>query len=268
MGRRTLSCPRAKHEGDDDRDRADPNAASLLPRSMTTLSQARSAGPAPLLWHASASCGKTILACGAQDRFRFARFRDSGHGDSAQAAKMAQRLRSILLSDHCLRSRSSRRVQQRRVRQGRTAPSQRRRRAFFSAPVYPWLIVAATKVDDRFAEAVDCSVRGQPQGAGRRRMRGLCATHAPHARRISCPRRARNCACRRAHILEQCGVLARGHSRDACASSRRRSVFIRDDREHHVFALQHRSAGAGIGLEGAAHPQRRACGSACSGCCA
>ena len=29
----------------------------------------------------------------------------------------------------------------------------------FFGPVYPWLIVAATKIDDRFAEAVDCSVQ-------------------------------------------------------------------------------------------------------------
>jgi hypothetical protein len=29
----------------------------------------------------------------------------------------------------------------------------------FFGPVYPWLIVAATKIDARFAEAVDCSVR-------------------------------------------------------------------------------------------------------------
>src|SRR3954471_24376914 len=28
----------------------------------------------------------------------------------------------------------------------------------FFGPVYPWLIVAATKVDQRFAKAVDCSV--------------------------------------------------------------------------------------------------------------
>src|SRR6188472_50717 len=29
----------------------------------------------------------------------------------------------------------------------------------FFSPVYPWLIVAATKIDARFAEAVDCSVQ-------------------------------------------------------------------------------------------------------------
>ena len=29
----------------------------------------------------------------------------------------------------------------------------------FFGPIYPWLIVAATKVDDRFAKAVDCSVQ-------------------------------------------------------------------------------------------------------------
>ena len=29
----------------------------------------------------------------------------------------------------------------------------------FFGPVYPWLIVVATKVDARFAQAVDCSVR-------------------------------------------------------------------------------------------------------------
>src|SRR5262245_50934652 len=28
----------------------------------------------------------------------------------------------------------------------------------FFGPVYPWLIVAATKIDPRFARAVDCSV--------------------------------------------------------------------------------------------------------------
>ncbi len=29
----------------------------------------------------------------------------------------------------------------------------------FFGPVYPWLIVAATKIDSRFADALDCSVR-------------------------------------------------------------------------------------------------------------
>src|ERR1700754_4812634 len=29
----------------------------------------------------------------------------------------------------------------------------------FFGPVYPWLVVAATRIDGRFAEALDCSVR-------------------------------------------------------------------------------------------------------------
>jgi hypothetical protein len=34
----------------------------------------------------------------------------------------------------------------------------------FFGPVYPWLIVAATKIDGRFAQAVDCSVRDTNEG--------------------------------------------------------------------------------------------------------
>ena len=55
----------------------------------------------------------------------------------------------------------------------------------FFGPLYPWLIVAATKLDPRFASAVDCSRRGQSQGARWRRMRGLRAAHAYYARRAA-----------------------------------------------------------------------------------
>ena len=40
----------------------------------------------------------------------------------------------------------------------------------FFGPIYPWIIVAATKVDQRFAKAVDCSVRGHQRRAGQRRV--------------------------------------------------------------------------------------------------
>jgi Mn-containing catalase len=59
------------------------------------------------------------------------------------------------------------------------------------------------------------------------------------------------------HICGQCGVLARGHPGDARTSPRSRPVCIRDDREHHVLALQHRRARAGTGPEGAARTQNR-----------
>jgi hypothetical protein len=36
----------------------------------------------------------------------------------------------------------------------------------FFGPVYPWLIVAATKIDDRFAQAVDCSVQANASTPG------------------------------------------------------------------------------------------------------
>ena len=36
----------------------------------------------------------------------------------------------------------------------------------FLAPVYPWLVVAATKLDGRFAQAVDCSVEADHRAAG------------------------------------------------------------------------------------------------------
>ena len=35
----------------------------------------------------------------------------------------------------------------------------------FFGPVYPWLIVAATKIDGRFAQAVDCSVQADANDA-------------------------------------------------------------------------------------------------------
>src|SRR6476620_3951196 len=36
----------------------------------------------------------------------------------------------------------------------------------FFGPIYPWLIVAATKIDDRFSQAVDCSVQANASAQG------------------------------------------------------------------------------------------------------
>ena len=36
----------------------------------------------------------------------------------------------------------------------------------FFGPVYPWLVVAATKIDGRFAQAVDCSVQANASAPG------------------------------------------------------------------------------------------------------
>ena len=52
----------------------------------------------------------------------------------------------------------------------------------FFGPVYPWLIVAATKVDARFAQAVDCSVQDTTQRAAATSatsMHGPCTSCMP-----------------------------------------------------------------------------------------
>ena len=223
---------------------------------MPTLSQVL--GGSRSLWHLPRHAG-SIARLGPQDRFRSARFRGSGHGDSDQAGKMAQRLRSIFLSDHCLRSQSSRRLQQRRVRQG-----EQHRRGTAAGHIFRADLSMAHRRGDEGRRPVRQSRRlqraGYQQGARQRRLRRLCTTHAHHARCVSGARRARSGVCRRAHIHEQRGVLAGGQPGNACASSRCRPVFIRDDRERHVFALQHRSARAGAGLEGAAPVEDRARG--------
>src|SRR5262245_31706066 len=147
----------------------------------------------------------------------------------------------------------------------------------FFGPLYPWLVVAATKIDGRFARAVDCSVEAD------RKMRdgaecGAYARpiHIVHAAFLAAGVLAvafgaaflvaGDCVRRRIHIREQHGVLARGWPRDACASPRCRSFLVRDDRERHLCALQHRGAGARAGPAGAArathgagrHPVRTA----------
>ena len=183
-------------------------------------------------------------------------FANSGHGDSDQAAKMAQRLRPILLSDDCLRSQSSRRFQQRRIRQ-----SQQHRRGTSAGHVFRAGLSVAHRCGDKGRRPLRSSRRlqraGHQQPGGERRVRRLCATDAHHARGISHARRACDCSRRGDHIHQQRGVLARGHPGHACADSRCGSVFIRDDRERHVLALQRCSTGPGAGPEDAAHLQSR-----------
>src|SRR6185503_20760635 len=118
---RTLSCRAANMKGTrpgSHRSMRDaimsPQQEGLVACGMTTSSQVL--GGACCLWHLPRHAA-SVARLRPQDRFRSACFRGSGHGDSEPAGKMARRLRSILLSDHCLRSQSSWRLQQWRLRQ-------------------------------------------------------------------------------------------------------------------------------------------------------
>src|SRR3954462_12323670 len=108
---RTLSCRAANMKGTRPGSHRSMRNAIMSPQhegfvagGMTTSSQVL--GGARSLWHLPRHAA-SVARLRSQDRFRSACFRGSGHGDYEQTSKMARRLRSILLSNDCLRSQSS-----------------------------------------------------------------------------------------------------------------------------------------------------------------
>ena len=107
-----------------------------------------------------------LLGCGLRIVFGLLVFAVLATANSDQAGKMDRRLRSILfyltiaydLNHHGVFSNGV----FDKVNSTVAVPSP----GIFFGLVYPWLIVAATKIDGRFAQAVDCSVQANASAPG------------------------------------------------------------------------------------------------------
>ena len=150
-------------------------------RRPPILSQVRLVFLSSSLWHRHTH-ETAVARLRRQDHFRPSRLRGPGNGDPAAAGEMAQRLRPILLSDHRLRPRSSRRLQQRHVR--------RREQHAHGAAAWQVLRPGLSLADPR-RDQDRCALR--QGGRLRRRGQSPSGASAPNARStrgpcISCMR--------------------------------------------------------------------------------